>query len=61
MKGITALGPAYSIAILLIAQLIVAFIIDSLGLFGVDKLPLSANKLIGIGIMVTGVAIFKLR
>jgi bacterial/archaeal transporter family-2 protein len=61
MKGITALGPAYSIAILLIAQLIVALIIDSLGLFGVDKVPLSANKLVGVGIMVAGVVVFKLR
>ncbi|OBZ13710.1 DMT family transporter [Bacillus sp. FJAT-26390] len=61
MKGISTLGPAYSVALLLITQLLVALIIDSLGLFGVDKVPLSANKLIGIGIMITGVVVFKLK
>ena len=61
MKGITALGPAYSVALLLITQLLVALLIDSLGLFGIDKVPLSANKLIGIGIMIAGVIVFKLK
>lgn len=61
MQGITALGPAYSVAILLITQLLVALLIDSLGLFGIDKVPLSANKLIGIGIMIAGVVVFKLK
>lgn len=61
MQGINALGPAYSVALLLITQLLVALLIDSLGLFGVDKVPLSANKLIGIGIMIAGVAVFKLK
>lgn len=61
MKGITALGPAYSVALLLITQLTVALLIDSLGLFGVDKVPISTNKLIGIGIMIAGVIVFKLK
>jgi transporter family-2 protein len=61
MKGISTLGPAYSVALLLITQLLVSLVIDSLGLFGVDKVPLSANKLIGIGIMIAGVVVFKLK
>lgn len=30
-------------------------------LFGVDKVALSANRLIGIGVMIAGVVIFKLK
>lgn len=61
MKGITALGPAYSVALLLIAQLIVALLIDSFGLFGIEKVPFTMNKLLGIAIMIAGVVVFKLK
>jgi transporter family-2 protein len=61
MKGITALGPAYSVALLLIAQLIVALLIDSFGLFGIEKVPFTMNKLFGIAIMIAGVIVFKLK
>ncbi|MGG3852237.1 DMT family transporter, partial [Brevibacillus agri] len=61
MKGITLIGPTYSVSILLISQLLVALLIDSLGLFGVEKVPLGANKLLGIGIMIAGVLVFKLK
>jgi transporter family-2 protein len=61
MKGITSIGPAYSVSILLISQLLVALIIDSLGLFGVEKVPMNLNKVMGIGIMIAGLIIFKLK
>ncbi|MGO4371290.1 DMT family transporter [Paenibacillus sp. 2TAB19] len=61
MKGITALGPAYSVALLLIAQLIVALLIDSFGLFGIEKVPFTMNKMFGIAIMIAGVIVFKLK
>nr|WP_301173138.1 DMT family transporter [Brevibacillus nitrificans] len=61
MKGITSIGPAYSVSILLISQLLVALVIDSLGLFGVEKVPLNLNKVMGIGIMIAGLIIFKLK
>ncbi|MFI8712072.1 DMT family transporter [Brevibacillus brevis] len=61
MKGITSIGPAYAVSILLISQLLVALLIDSLGLFGVQKVPITLNKIIGIGIMIAGVVVFKLK
>lgn len=61
MKGITSIGPAYSVSILLVSQLAVALLIDSLGLFGVDKVPLGPGKVMGIAIMIVGVLIFKLK
>ncbi|WP_227013698.1 DMT family transporter [Paenibacillus psychroresistens] len=59
MKGIGQLGPAYSVAILMVAQLIFALIIDSYGLFGAQKIPFVWNKGMGILIMVAGIVVFK--
>ncbi|MFD0698234.1 DMT family transporter [Paenibacillus sp. GCM10027628] len=61
MKGIGQLGPAYSIAILLVAQLIFALVIDTFGLFGVSAVPLAWNKLAGVFIIIAGIVVFKLR
>lgn len=59
MQGMGRLGTAYSVAFILVAQLIFALIIDSMGLFGVTKTPLQWNKLAGIGVMIGGILIFK--
>ena len=61
MQGITKLGPAYAIILMLVSQLIIALIIDTLGLFGTEKIALSANKAIGIVVMVVGIVVFKLK
>jgi bacterial/archaeal transporter family-2 protein len=61
MKGVALLGPAYAVSILLISQLIIAFIIDTFGLFGTDKVLFSPNKAIGIGVMIIGIVVYKLK
>ncbi|MEH7106504.1 DMT family transporter [Bacillus sp. JJ1764] len=59
MKGISLLGPAYSISIVLISQITLAILIDSFGWFGFEKLPLTHYKILGIFLMVLGVIVFK--
>lgn len=61
MKGITLLGASYSIAILLITQLVFATIIDAFGLFGNKQIEMDYTKPLGIVIMIVGIIIFKLR
>lgn len=61
MQGMGRLGTAYSIVFVLVAQLIFALVIDSLGLFGVTKTPLQWNKVAGIGVMIVGILVFKGR
>lgn len=61
IKSVGSIGPAYAIAILLIAQLVAALAIDTLGWFGVEKVALSANRVIGIVVMILGVIIFKFK
>ncbi|PGH81500.1 hypothetical protein CN899_20200 [Bacillus thuringiensis] len=59
MGAIKSLGPAYTVLISLITQLVVALCIDTFGLFGMESIPLQINKLVGIGLLIMGVGIFK--
>lgn len=61
MKGISLLGAAFSVAILLVTQLIVATIIDTYGLFGSTPIKFDFTKILGILIMVIGIIVFKLK
>ena len=59
IKGMELLGPARAVMLIVIAQLIVAYLIELLGLFGTEKQPLEWRKVIGMGIAIAGVVIFK--
>lgn len=59
IKSMEQLGPAKAALLIVIAQLIVAYVIELMGLFGVEKEPLEWRKIIGMGIALIGVAIFQ--
>lgn len=59
IKGMELLGPARAVMLIVIAQLIVAYVIELLGWFGVEKQPLELRKVIGMGVAIAGVVIFK--
>lgn len=59
IKSMEQLGPAKAALLIVIAQLIVAYVIELMGLFGVEKEPLEWRKVIGMGIALIGVAIFQ--
>lgn len=61
MKGISELGPTYSIGTILIAQLSSAAIIDALGAFGTKQISFHYTKIIGIALMIIGIIVFKLK
>jgi transporter family-2 protein len=59
IKSIGALGPAKAALLIVIAQLVVAYLIELLGLFGVDKVGFDWRKLAGLALAIIGVAIFQ--
>ena len=59
IKSMEMLGPAKAALLIVVSQLLVAYIIELLGLFGVEKSPLEWRKVIGMGIALIGVAIFQ--
>ncbi len=54
-----SLGPAKAVLLIVISQLIIAYLIELFGLFGVDKQPFQWRKAIGAVVAVVGFVIFK--
>ena len=59
IKAMEMLGPAKAVLFIVISQLIVAYVIELFGMFGVDKQPLEWRKVIGMAIAIAGVILFK--
>ena len=59
IKSMEQLGPAKAALLIVIAQLIVAYVIELLGLFGMDKTPFEWRKAGGLLLALIGIAIFQ--
>ena len=59
IKSMEMLGPAKAVMLIVISQLIVAYLLELFGMFGVEKQPLEWRKIIGMFIAIAGVVIFK--
>ncbi|WML48003.1 DMT family transporter [Neobacillus sp. PS3-34] len=59
VKGIRLLGPTFSISIVLTSQLGFALVWDSLGLFGLEKVPFTLRHLIGVLVIAGGIIVIK--
>ena len=59
IRSMEQLGPAKAALLIVIAQLIVAYLIELAGLFGVEKEPLEWRKVGGMALALIGVAIFQ--
>ncbi|MGN0324824.1 MAG: DMT family transporter [Lachnospiraceae bacterium] len=59
IKSMDALGPAKAVMIIVISQLLVAYIIELFGWFQVEKQPLEFRKVLGILVAIAGCILFK--
>ena len=59
IQSMGSLGPAKAAMLIVISQLTVAYVIELLGLFGVEKEPFQWRKVFGMVIAVVGIIIFK--
>lgn len=59
IKSMEALGPAKAVMIIVIAQLVVAYVIELFGWFGTEKQPWEWRKAIGMAVAIAGIVIFK--
>jgi transporter family-2 protein len=59
IKSMDMLSPARAVMLIVIAQLIVAYVIELLGWFGVEKQSLEGRKVIGMLIAIVGIVVFK--
>lgn len=61
IKSMESLGPAKAVLLIVVAQLAIAYVIELLGLFGVEKQPWEWRKAIGMLVAIAGIVIFKWR
>ena len=59
IKSVEMLDPAKSALLIVTAQLLVSYLIELFGLFGMDKEPFEWRKLLGLGVAVIGITIFQ--
>lgn len=59
IKSMDALGPARAVMLIVVSQLLIAYIIELFGWFGVEKQPWEWRKAIGMIIAAVGIIIFK--
>lgn len=59
IKSMDALGPAKAVMLIVTAQLVIAYLIELFGMFGVEKQPFSWRKVIGALVAIGGFLLFK--
>lgn len=59
IQSMGALGPAKAAMLIVISQLIVAYVIELFGMFGVEREPFVWRKVLGMLIAIAGIVIFK--
>lgn len=59
IRSMDQMGPCKAVMLIVVSQILVAYLIELFGLFGVEKQPFELKKLVGAGIAVAGIVIFK--
>ena len=59
IQSMDKIGPARSVMFIVAAQLVVAYVIELFGMFGVEKQPIEIRKILGLLIMIGGIITFK--
>lgn len=59
IRSMDSLGPAKAVMLIVISQLLVAYLIEVFGIFGVEKVGFEWRKAIGMALAIGGVVLFK--
>ena len=59
IKAMASLGPAQAVMLIVVSQLIIAYMIELFGMFGVDKQPFAWRRVLGMAICIGGIILFK--
>lgn len=59
IKSMEMLGPAQAVMVIVTAQVLVAYLIELFGLFGVEKQPFDLKKVFGMALAIGGIILFK--
>lgn len=57
--GMTRLGPAKATLLIVVSQIMISYLTELFGLFGIDKVGFHFTKLIGVAVSIAGIVIFQ--
>ena len=61
IRSMDLLGPARAVLFIVICQVLVAYLIELTGLWGVEKQDFEWRKVIGVAVSIAGLVIFKFK
>lgn len=59
IRSMSDLGPAKAVMLIVVAQLLVAYLIEVFGIFGVERTGFEWKKVIGMILAIAGIVVFK--
>ena len=59
IKSMDGLGPARATLLIVVTQILVSYVAELFGLFGVDKTGFEWKKLLGAAIAIAGIVVFR--
>jgi len=59
IQSMDQLGPAKAVMIIVVSQLLVAYLIEVFGIFGVEKVAFQWRKVFGMALAIGGIILFK--
>jgi len=59
IKSMDGLGPAKATLLIVVTQILVSYLVEVFGVFGVDKTGFEWKKLIGAAIAIAGIVVFR--
>lgn len=59
IQSMGTLGPARAAMLIVSSQLVIAWVIELFGMFGMEKQPFEWRKLLGMAVAIAGIILFK--
>ena len=59
IKSMELLGPAQAVMLIVVSQLLIAYLIEVFGVFGVEKVSFEWRRLLGMAVCIGGILLFK--
>lgn len=59
IQSMGTLGPARAAMLIVISQLVIAWVLELFGMFGMEKQPFEWRKLLGMAVAIAGIILFK--
>jgi len=61
MQGVSLLGASFAIAVIIVTQVLVTFVINYFGIFGEPVIEITLTRIVGLVMMIAGFLLYQLH